>query len=192
MAREGRQVSSLQRRVRSHEQVHAVDVKKSKSKCSKHHMFEPIFGSWGDEEVHAVVARSVAKQTSKSNMYKAHHSRTTFGVDVEKVKAVVARSTSPSQTEPSTTSSDYFWKLRCWKSARLFSTSFKASSYVKKAFSWRYITGTTAFTCLYYLRMVPMHTKLRPRNLPTQRPDFSRWNTPEQCPNPPGKKGILG
>ena len=45
VAREGRQVGSLQRRVRSHEQVHAVDVKKSKSKCSKHHMFEPIFGS---------------------------------------------------------------------------------------------------------------------------------------------------
>ena len=60
--------------------------------------------------------------------------RTTFGSwDVEKVHAVVARSTCPSQnvqntllarsTFPSqnvqnTPFSDHFWKLRCWKSAR--------------------------------------------------------------------------
>ena len=45
-------------------------------------------------------------------MYKAQRSRTTFGsCDVEKVHAVVARSTFPSQT-------DHFWQLRCRKSAR--------------------------------------------------------------------------
>ena len=48
-------------------------------------------------------------------MYKTHHSRTT---DVEKVHAVVARSTFPSQNVQNTPFSDHFWKLRCRKSAR--------------------------------------------------------------------------
>ena len=52
-------------------------------------------------------------------MYKTHHSRTTFGSwDVEKVHAVVARSTFPSQNVQNTSVSDHFWKLRCRKSAR--------------------------------------------------------------------------
>ena len=46
-------------------------------------------------------------------------SRTTFGsCDVEKVHAVVARSTFPSQNVQNTPWSDHFWKLRCRKSAR--------------------------------------------------------------------------
>ena len=52
-------------------------------------------------------------------MYKAHHGRSTFGsCDVEKVHAVVARSTFPSENIQNTPFSDHFWKLRCWKSAR--------------------------------------------------------------------------
>ena len=52
-------------------------------------------------------------------MYKTHHARTTFGsCDVEKVHAVVARSTFPSQNVQNTPGPDNFWKLRCWKSAR--------------------------------------------------------------------------
>ena len=52
-------------------------------------------------------------------MYKTHHCRTTFGsCDVEKVHAVVARSTFPSQNVQNTPLSDHFWKLRCRKSAR--------------------------------------------------------------------------
>ena len=52
-------------------------------------------------------------------MDKAHHCRTTFGSwDVEKVHAVVARSTFPSQNGQSTPLSDHFWQLRCRKSAR--------------------------------------------------------------------------
>ena len=52
-------------------------------------------------------------------MCKAHQVRTTFGsCDVEKVHAVVARSTFPSQNVQNTPFSDHFWKLRCWKSAR--------------------------------------------------------------------------
>ena len=52
-------------------------------------------------------------------MYKAHHGRTTFGsCDVEKVHAVVARSTFPSQNVQNTTCSRHFWRFGCWKSAR--------------------------------------------------------------------------
>ena len=52
-------------------------------------------------------------------MYKTHQVRTTFGsCDVEKVHAVVARSTFPSENVQNTSVSDDFWKLRCRKSAR--------------------------------------------------------------------------
>ena len=45
--------------------------------------------------------------------------RTTFGSsDLEKVHAVVARSTFPSQNAQNTPAPDHFWQLRCRKSAR--------------------------------------------------------------------------
>jgi len=47
-------------------------------------------------------------------MYKTLESRTTFGgSDVEKVHAVVARSTFASQNVQSTRVSDHFWRFRC-------------------------------------------------------------------------------
>ena len=52
-------------------------------------------------------------------MDKTLEERTTFGsCDVEKVHAVVARSTFWSQNVQNTPWSDHFWKLRCRKSAR--------------------------------------------------------------------------
>ena len=52
-------------------------------------------------------------------MYKTPQLRTAFGSwDVEKVHAVVARSTFRSQNVQNTPGSDHFWKLRCRKSAR--------------------------------------------------------------------------
>ena len=52
-------------------------------------------------------------------MRKTHNSRTTFGSwDVEKVHAVVARSTFASEKTKNTSRSEHFWKLRCRKSAR--------------------------------------------------------------------------
>ena len=52
-------------------------------------------------------------------MYKALGVRTTFGsCDVEKVHAVVARSTFRSQNVQNTSASDHFWKLRRRKSVR--------------------------------------------------------------------------
>ena len=87
----------------------------SKSKCTKHTTFGP----------HLEVAMSKKctplwrEAHFQVKMYKAHHSRTTFGsCHVEKVHAVVARSTFPSQNVQSTPFSDHFWKLPCRKSAR--------------------------------------------------------------------------
>ena len=52
-------------------------------------------------------------------MDKTLEERTTFGrCDVEKVHAIVARSTFGSQNVQNTATSDHFWKLRCRKSAR--------------------------------------------------------------------------
>ena len=90
VAPEGWKVGSLKRRVRS--QLARWEMKK----CT------PLW-----REAHFEV-----------KMYKAHQLRTTFGSwDVEKVHAVVARSTFWSQNVQSTPFSDHFWKLRCWKSA---------------------------------------------------------------------------
>ena len=118
----------------------------SKSRLAKAAGAEPA-GQMRDEKVHAVVARSTFPSQNVQNtpfsdhfwklrcrksctplwreahfqvkMYKTHHCRTTFGSwDVEKVHAVVARSTFPSQNVQNTPLSDHFWKLRCQKSAR--------------------------------------------------------------------------
>ena len=52
-------------------------------------------------------------------MYKTHHCRTTFGSsDVEKVHAVVARSTFRSENVQNTPCTDHFWRFRCRKSVR--------------------------------------------------------------------------
>ena len=85
----------------------------SNSKCTKHHMVGPLLevAMWKKctplwREAHFQV-----------KMYKTHHSRTTFGSwDVEKVHAVVARSTFPSQKCQKLTVSDHFLKFRCRKS----------------------------------------------------------------------------
>ena len=91
VAPEGRKVGSLKRRVRS--QLARWEMK----------ICTPLW-----REAHFEV-----------KMYKTHHSRTTFGSwDVEKVHAVVARSTFWSQNVQNTPCSDHFWKLRYWKSAR--------------------------------------------------------------------------
>ena len=90
-APEGRKVGSLKRRVRS--QLARWEMKN----CT------PL---WRE-------ARFQVK------MYKTHHCRTTFASwDVEKVHAVVARSTFPSENVQNTSASDDSWKLRCRKSAR--------------------------------------------------------------------------
>ena len=90
-APEGRKVGSLKRRVRS--QLARWEMKN----CT------PLW-----REAHLQV-----------KMHKTPGSRTTFGsCDVEKVHAVVARSTFRSENVQITSMSDHVWKLRCRKSVR--------------------------------------------------------------------------
>ena len=90
-APEGRKVGSLKRRVRSKLARWEMKI------CT------PLW-----REAHFEV-----------KMYKTPQVRTTFGSwDVEKVHAVVARSTFRSENVQNTSGPDHFWKLRCRKSAR--------------------------------------------------------------------------
>ena len=55
---------------------------------------------------------------SKSRLAKAAGAEPAGQIRDEKLHAVVARSTFPSQNVQNTSVSDHFWKLRCRKSAR--------------------------------------------------------------------------
>ena len=145
-APEGRKVGLLKRRVRS--QLARWEMKNCtplwreahlQVKMYKTHNVRTTFGSWDVEKVHAVVARSTCRSEnvqsttcSRSSdvekctllwreahvevkMYKTPpHVRATFGgSDVEKVHAVVARSTFRSQNVKNTRGSDHFWRFRC-------------------------------------------------------------------------------
>ena len=55
---------------------------------------------------------------SKSNLATAAGAEPAGQMRDEKVRAVVARSTFPSQKDKNTSRSEHFWKLRCRKSAR--------------------------------------------------------------------------
>ena len=91
VALEGRKVGSLKRRVRS--QLARWEMKNCTLLCREAHV--------------------------EVKMYKTPQRRTAFGsCDVEKVHAVVARSTFPSENVQSTPGADHFWQLRCRKSAR--------------------------------------------------------------------------
>ena len=87
----------------------------SKSKCSKHRVLAPFL----EVEMSRKCRPLWREAHVQVKIYKTHHVQTTFVIrDVEKVHAVVARSTFPSQNVKNTAFSDHFWKLRCRKSAR--------------------------------------------------------------------------
>ena len=87
----------------------------SKSKCSKPQGFGPLL----EVEMSKKCTPLWREAHFQVKMYKAHHSRTTFGSwDVEKVHAIVARSTFRSEYVQNTTCSRHFWRFGCWKSAR--------------------------------------------------------------------------
>ena len=87
----------------------------SKSKCTKHTIVGPLL----EGEMSKKCTPLWREAHFQVKMYKTQHARTNFGsCDVEKVHAVVARSTFPSQNVQNTPLSDHFWKVRCRKSAR--------------------------------------------------------------------------
>ena len=82
----------------------------SKSKCTKHTIVRPLL-----EVAMSKKCTPLWREAHfEVKMYKTHHVRTTFGgSDVEKVHAVVARSTFRSQNVKNTRGSDHFWRFRC-------------------------------------------------------------------------------
>ena len=81
----------------------------SKSKCTKHQGCGPLLAV----EMSKKCTPLWREAHFEVKMYKTDHVRTTFGsCDVEKVHAVVARSTFPSQNVRNTPLSDHFWKLK--------------------------------------------------------------------------------
>ena len=77
----------------------------SKSKCTKHTMLGPLL----EVAMSKKCTPLWRKARFQVKMHKAHHVRTTFGsCDAEKMHAVVARSTCPSQNAPSTSASEHF------------------------------------------------------------------------------------
>ena len=104
-APEGRKVGSLKRRVRS--ELARWEMKNCTTLWHEGHL--------------------------QVKMYKTPGARIPFGSwDVEKVHAVVARSTFPSQNVQNTSPSDLFWKLRCRKSARRCGAKHISKSKVQK------------------------------------------------------------
>ena len=68
--------------------------------------------------IHCVFPMICGSGGSKSRLAKAAGADPAGQMRDEKVHAVVARSTFPSQNVQNTPMSDHFWKLRCRKSAR--------------------------------------------------------------------------
>ena len=88
-------------RVRRKKRIEEVDARKDR-KVAIHCVFPMICGSGG----------------SKSRLAKAAGAEPAGQMRHEKVHAVVARSTFPSQNGQHTRGAGHFWKLRCRKSAR--------------------------------------------------------------------------
>ena len=136
----GRTVGSLKRRVRSHlarwEMKSCTPLRREahfQVKMYKAHQGRTTFGSWDVEKctllwreadfqvkmhktqhVRTTFGSWDARSTFQVKKYKTHQLRTTFGSwDVEKVNAVVARSTFRSQNVKNTRGSDHFWTFRC-------------------------------------------------------------------------------
>ena len=122
-APEGRKVGSLKRRVRS--QLARWEMKK----CT------PLW-----REAHFQV-----------KMYKTQQLRTTFGSsEVEKVHAVVARSTFRSQNLQTTRRSDHFWRFRCPFASLHYTTlhtlHYTTFHYTSQHYTTLHYTATTSTT----------------------------------------------
>ena len=99
--REKRRVEESRSEKRKSQKKEDADARKG-GKVAKHSVFPMTCGSGGP----------------KSRLAKAAGAEPSGQMRDEKVHAVVARSTFPSQNVQNTPFSEHFWKLRCRKSAR--------------------------------------------------------------------------
>ena len=139
----------------------------SKSKCTKHHMFAgPLL------EVRMLKKRTPLWREAhfEVKMYKTRRVRATFGgSDVEKVHAVVARSTFRGQNVQNTTCSRHFWWFRCrFASLHYITLHYTPLHYAPLHYTTLHNTTTTTtqlhsttlhYTKLHYttLHYTPLH-----------------------------------
>ena len=131
----------------------------SKSKCTKHTSFGPLL----EVEISKKCTPLWHEAHFQVKMYKTHQLRTTFGSwDVEKVHAVVARSTFPSQNVQNTTCPRHFWRFRCRKSARRCGAKHISKSKCTKHYMFApllEVQMSLRFTTLDYITLhyTPLH-----------------------------------
>ena len=120
----------------------------SKSKCTKHSV-----GPLLEVEMSKKCTPLWREAHFQVKMYKTPQRRTTFGgSDVEKVHAVVARSTFPSQNVQNTRGSDHVWRFRCGKSARRCGTK-----HIWKSKCTKHLSVGPLLEVQMSLRFVPLH-----------------------------------
>ena len=126
----------------------------SKSKCTKHTMIGPLL----EVEMSKKCTPLWREAHFEVNMYKTPHVRATFGgSDVEKVHAIVARSTFRSQNVKNTRGSNHFWTFRCrFASLRFASLDYTTLHYTTLHYTTLHYTTTTQLhsTTLHY---TPLH-----------------------------------
>ena len=139
----------------------------SKSKCTKHGPLLEVAMSkkctplW--REAHFQV-----------KMYKTHQCRNSFGsCDVEKVHAVVARSTFPTQNAQNTTCLRHFCKLRGRKSARRCGAKHISNSKCTKTPHVRATSGGSDFEKVH---AVVARSRFRSQNVQNTRGSDHFWN----------------
>ena len=92
-----------------------------KAKCAKHRNLGPLL----EVKILKKCTPLWREAHFEVKIYETHQCRIIFGnYDVEKVYAVVARSTFGSQNVQNTSMSDHFWKLRCRKNTRRYSAKY--------------------------------------------------------------------
>ena len=123
----------------------------SKSKCAKHTTFGPLL----EVEMSKKCTPLWREAHFEVKMIKTPGVRTTFGgSDVEKVHAVVARSTFRSQNVKNTRGSDHLWRFRC----RFASLHYTPLHYTPLHYTTLHYT-TLQYTTLHYTRLqyTPLH-----------------------------------
>ena len=128
----------------------------SKSKCTKHTILGPLL----EVQMSKKCTPLWREAHFQVKMYKTPHVRATFGgSDVEKVHAVVARSTFPSQNVKNTRVSDHFWRVRC-RCASLHYITLHYTPLHCTALHYTTLHNTTTTTTLHYttLHYTPLHS----------------------------------
>ena len=119
----------------------------SKSKCTKH----TILGPHLTVEMSKKCTPMRRDAHFQVKMYKTHQCRTTFGsCDVEKVHALVARSTFRSQNAQNTTCSRHVWRFRCRFASLHYNTLHYTTLHVTTLHCITFHYASLHYTTLHY------------------------------------------